>query len=120
MLNKPMRSILLKALGLVFCIAPVTACVLTYFPIWREAGKAEMLSGITVLLLAMALVPLFNAVKKILHSPSAYMLWLFSFLLFFMLSKIADEMTVISFVGFVGNLIGAILMKLGRKFENEG
>ena len=34
------------------------------------------------------------------------------FVLFFVLSKIADEMTVIAFVGFVSNLLGALLFKL--------
>ncbi len=47
-------------------------------------------------------------------------MWFLCFALFFSLSKIADEMTVISFVGFVSNLIGAGVFKLaGRSGENE-
>jgi Co/Zn/Cd efflux system component len=51
-------------------------------------------------------------------------LWFISFLLFFSLSKIAEEMTVISFIGFTSNLIGAFFFKLGDRAntgeENEG
>ena len=46
-------------------------------------------------------------------------MWLVSFLIFFCLSRIADEMTVISFVGFVGNLIGALFFHLGRRERSE-
>ena len=56
-------------------------------------------------------VPLFKLVRRALSSPSAQMAWFAVFVIFFMLSRIADEMTVISFVGFVGNLVGAILFK---------
>jgi hypothetical protein len=36
-----------------------------------------------------------------------------------MLSKIADEMTVISFVGFTTNLIGMLFFKIARKYGKE-
>ena len=44
------------------------------------------------------------------------MLWLVTFVLFMMLSRIANEMTVISFVGFVSNLAGACLFKAAKKY----
>ena len=37
------------------------------------------------------------------------------FVVFFLVSRIADEMVVISFVGFIGNLVGAMLLKLGER-----
>ncbi len=83
-------------------------------------GGEAVISGATVLLLAIAFVPVFNLIKKALKSPSAYTLWLISFILFFLLSRIANEMTVISFVGLVGNIVGAIFLKLGGKANREG
>ena len=35
------------------------------------------------------------------------------------LSEVADEMTVISFVGFISNLFGAILLKASRRDKTE-
>ena len=109
------KEILLKTFGLIFCTVPVISAIILYFPIWRERGAATALSGFTLLLIILSLLPFFNTVKRWLRSPAAHTMWFIVFVLFFLLSKIADEMTVISFVGFVGNFIGAILFKAARK-----
>ena len=89
----------------------------------RQPGSetGAVLSGFALILLLLSFVPLFKLVKKMLESPAAHTMWLICFILFFCLSKIADEMTVISFVGFVSNLIGAAIFKLAdrRIGENE-
>ncbi len=113
------KAYILKLIGLIFCTVPVIAAVLLYFPLWRERGGEAVLSGFTLLLLLAALVPLFNAVKSLLKSPSAHTMWFISFAAFFILSSIAEEMTVISFVGFVGNLVGAVFFKIARKGERR-
>jgi hypothetical protein len=60
----------------------------------------------------LAIFPLIRLIKRLLRSDATYILWLILFLAFYSLSKIADEMTVISLVGFVSNSIGAIILKL--------
>jgi Co/Zn/Cd efflux system component len=55
----------------------------------------------------------------IFHSPAAYVMWLIAFLLFFSLEKIAHEMTVISFVGFLSNLCGAVLFKFAASRKDK-
>ncbi len=121
MKSSPLKVVILRVLGLSFCIIPVMAAVICYFPIWRERGAAATLSGFTLLLLIMCLVPFFNTVKSLLRSPAAHTMWFIAFITFFILSNIADEMTVISFVGFIGNLIGAVFFKAARRgaLENE-
>lgn len=109
------KEVLLKIFGLVFCTVPVIASILLYFPIWRERGAATALSGFTLLLILLSLLPFFNTLKRMLRSPAAHTMWFIIFVLFFLLSKIAEEMTVISFVGFAGNLIGAIFFRAARK-----
>jgi hypothetical protein len=89
-------------------------------------GTGSVISGFTLLLLMGAMLPLWKSVKRILRSPSAYVMWFIAFMIFFMLAKIADEMTVICFVGFVSNLIGAVFFRASkirlprRDNENEG
>ena len=111
-------NIILHITGFLLCIVPAAVCTMMYFPVWREAGAVSCIAGGGALILVICAIPLFKLLRRLLASPSAYMMWLIAFLLFFGLSKIATEMTVISFVGFVSNLIGAILMKVGTK-KNE-
>ena len=106
------KPLLFRILGIALSTVPVFVSVISYFPLWREAGGGRLISGGALLLVILAWVPLFRFVKRLIASPSAYMMWLVIFLTFFMLSKIAEQMTVISFVGFVGNALGAVSFKL--------
>ncbi len=111
------RSLLLRALGITFCTVPVIACILSYFPLWIERSDNSTLSGFSLLLFALALIPFYKSIKRLLTSPASYTVWMIVFIVFFILSRIADEMTVISFVGFVGNVIGALFFKLAEKYR---
>ncbi len=113
------RKAILSALGLIFSVVPVVVAILLYFPVWTERGGGAVLSGFTLLLFLLALAPLFKTVKAILRSPSSYTMWFIVFIVFFMLSKIADEMTVISFVGFIGNIIGSLFFRAARREERK-
>ena len=110
-----MKRMLLKATGLAFCVLPPISAILTYFPIWVAKGGETVISGFTLLLITAALIPLWRYIKRSLASPASYTLWLIAFIAFLALSNIAKDMTVISFVGFVGNLIGALFFKLADK-----
>ena len=119
MTNIRPKIILLNAVGLAFCILPVTISIMLYFPIWRDRGAATLLSGFSLMLLLMAIVPLIKFVGRIFKSPSAYLMWFFAFVIFFMLSEIAQDMTVICFVGFISNLVGAVFFKLAERCRNK-
>lgn len=106
-------NIILHIIGFLLCIIPPAVCTMLYFPVWREAGAASCIAGGGALVLVICAIPLYKLLRRALSGASAYMMWLIAFLVFFGLSKIAVEMTVISFVGFVSNLLGAILMKIG-------
>ena len=110
-------NIILHIAGFLLCTLPAAVCTLMYFPLWREAGAVSCIAGGGVLLIIIFAVPLLKLLRRILSGASAYMMWLVAFLIFFSLSRIATEMTVISFVGFVSNLLGAILMKIGGRCD---
>ena len=113
------RRLLFALLGILVSCLPVTACVLSYFPLWQERGSECVLSGIALLLLLLALIPLIRIISGRLKTPSAYMIWLAVFVLFFSLSRISEQMIVISFVGFVTNLIGSVFFKLAKRYEGK-
>lgn len=113
-------SLGLHILGFLFCIAPPAVCTLMYFPLWREVGYESCIAGGTALLLALCAIPIYRLLRRGLATYSSYMIWLVLFLLFFALSKIADQMTVISLVGFIGNLLGALCFYFARRVNRGG
>ena len=119
MKSKPRSNIFvscaLHIAGFALCILPPAICALSYFPLWKEAGVENCIAGGTALILALCIIPLFKILKKGFAGYSSYIMWLFMFLLFFGMSKIADQMTVISFVGFIGNLLGAVCFYFARR-----
>jgi len=107
----------LHILGLLLCVAPPAICTLCYFPLWRGNSEKTVVGGV-VLVLILSAIPFFKYLKKKLTEVASYIMWLILFVLFFFLSKISDEMTVISFFGFVGNLLGALCFKIERKRDD--
>ena len=106
-------------MGLLFCILPPAAATLSYFPLWQSDSPEKTIAGGTALLLILSVYPLYKWIRRRFSSVSAYIMWLILFLLFFALSKIADEMTVICFVGFISNLIGAIILRFAKRGAKE-
>lgn len=111
------RGVILRVLGLCFSIVPPALAILFYFPIWIERGGEYALSGFAALLMLAAFVPLLKLIRRVFSTVSGYTLWLAVFLVFFCVSRIADEMVVISFIGFIGNIIGAVLYRLGERVK---
>ena len=116
--NNPARALCFSAVGLFFSVIPATVAIFSYFPLWLRKNDASSLSGLALLLLVLAFVPLFKYVKEILRSASAPFMWFILFVAFFLLSRIADEITVIAFVGFISNLIGSVFFKLAKRERN--
>jgi hypothetical protein len=113
--NSIIAKFALHFVGLSLCVVPAAVCTLMYFPLWKEDGYASCIAGGTALLLAICALPIFKLISQKLTSVSSYMIWLMVFLLFFAMSKIAEQMTVISFVGFVSNLVGGIFIAAARR-----
>lgn len=118
--NNPTRRLILNALGLSFSVIPVGVSILSYFPLWVAREDASVLSGLSLILMLAALVPCLRYIRTAFRTASAPVLWLTVFLTFSLLSRIAHEVTVISFIGFVGNLVGAIFFRLARVTCDDG
>ena len=109
----------LTALGVAVSVLPPMLAVLAYFPAWVAEGGEHVFSGFTAFLLIVAALPIYRTMKKLLASPSAWVMWLVAFLAFLLLSNIAEEMTVISFVGLISNIAGAIAFKLSKRYKDS-
>ena len=113
------KSLIFGIIGLIFSTLPPLFATLSFFPIWKERGPEAMLSGLSLCLILISAVPIIRAVKRAVSAPSAPLLWFFLFVLFFLLSRIADDITVIAFVGFISNLIGALFFSISRKYGDK-
>ena len=116
--NNPTRRLCFNALGLFFSVIPVAVATFSYFPLWLRREDASILSGLTLVLLILTLIPLFKYVKEAIRSASVPFMWFILFVIFFLLSKIASEITVISFVGFISNLVGSVFFRMARAQRN--
>lgn len=108
-----------RCVGLFVCVAPAVCATLSYFPLWSSRGADTALSGLTLLILLLSALPLARAIKERLRSISAWVVWLMLFTVFFCLSRIADEMTVISFIGLISNVIGALILRYAERYSKE-
>ena len=113
--NNAIKRSVLRVIALTVCISPPAIATISYFPVWVVREDTSVLSGMALLVLTIVLIPLMKYIKEKMESPSAPVIWMISFLLFFLLSKIATEMTIISLIGFVSNLIGALIFKLADR-----
>ena len=111
---------LLRLAGLTLSVLPPLIATLSYFPLWREMGAPALLSGWCLFLIILSALPLIKAIRARIKTPASYLVWLFLFLLFSLLSAIAAEVKVIAFTGFISNVIGAILIGAARRIDNEG
>ena len=109
----------LHLLGFSLCILPPLICTLSYFTLWKGVGYGSCIAGGTALLLILCFFPLLKFIGRAIKSYGSYMVWLLCFLLFFALSKIAEQMVVISLMGFIGNLLGALCFGIAKRRRGE-
>ena len=112
--NRDIANKILHLTGLLFCTLPPVVATASYFPLWREAGGAQVISGGALLFIILSSIPMYKYIRKLLESAATYVLWLLIFLFCFLLSKVITEVTVIALVGFISNVIGAVLMKISE------
>ena len=113
------KRYLLTLLALAVSTLPVLICAALYFPVWSNRSAGATLSGLGLIIALLAAVPLYRFIRRHISSISAPMLWFILFAIFFALERIAQEMTVIAFVGFVSNLLGAVIFRLAHRRERD-
>jgi chromate transport protein ChrA len=106
-------------IGMLFSVVPPIAATAAYFPLWSEQGSEYAISGFTLLLILISALPIIRVIKAMLKSPSAWGIWLLIFILFTLLSSIAEQMRMISLIGFTGGLIGTYFFKKNRRIKDE-
>ena len=112
-------EIILKLLAVIFSTVPPILATLSYFPVFKAGGAVALISGFSLLLLLISISPLIKLLKRFFSSPTVTGVWFIIFILFFALSKIADEMVVISLVGYLGNLLASFVWRASEGRSRE-
>ncbi len=110
------KHTLLNAIALLISVIPPIAATLLYFPLWKDARSV---SGFCLLILIISLVPLLRRIKIELKSASMPFIWGAIFVIFWLFSSIAKQMCVISLIGFISNLLGAIFYGIAKRYRDE-
>ena len=105
------RKIIFGVAGMACSVLPPALATLNLFPLMTPAGRV---SAVVVVLLTLSLIPLFRHVKRLLASPSAWVLWGVLFVLAAVTRAFIDEFYMIAMLGFVGSAVGAVFFRLAR------
>ena len=112
-----MKKRLLKGAAVGIDVGAPLIATLTQFPIWIERSAGSTVSGLFVLFALLSAVPLVKYYKRILRNPSSPLMWGLIFAFLYAMMTIIDEMVVVSFVGFIANLIGGGLFFLAKRIK---
>ena len=110
----------LTILGAVLCIAPPAVVTLTYFPLWVATSSSATVSGLSLVLILLSIIPLIRILKKLVETPSAPIIWAIVCIFCFAFKTIIEQVLVVSFIGTISSLAGmAIFWARDKGAKNE-
>ena len=113
------KGTVLKISALAIDILVPLCATLSQFPLWVSRSAGATMSGITLVLILLSVIPLLRYIKRVFSSPSAWLMWTLSFIFFSALDSIIAELKIICFFGMIANLLGAFLYNLGKRFSTS-
>lgn len=116
---------ILYSLGMIFCIVPPVIATAEYFPIWKRANPAVLLSGMCVsglslaIMACVALPPVMRMIRQKMtgKTPAAWLGFLIAALIFRMISFVADALFVIFMIAALSNMAGSLLFRAAEHFR---
>lgn len=111
------KKAFLKLLGFAFSVLPPLIATVDQLPLMSAAGKWSVLAIIAIILCCM---PFIKHLKRLLASPSAWMMWLLIFVFCVAFKAVIDEFYTISLFGLLGSAVGVILFKLAKEEKSDG
>ena len=118
-MNNKLKYNGLTALGALLCIAPPAVATLCYFPVWVEKSSSATVSGLSLILILISIIPLFRIIKEHIASPSITLIWVIVCVFCIAFKSIIDQILVISFVGALSSIAGTIVFKARDKVKDK-
>lgn len=109
-----MRARVYKIIGLCLSVIPPAATALCYFPLWFSS-RGSAFSVLSVLLLALCLLPFRRAIRDYMKSPSAWQMWFVLWVGLTLFARICNGLRVVACVGSLSGLVGEVFFYLSRR-----
>ena len=113
-----MRARVYKIIGLCLSVIPPAVTALCYFPLWFSS-RGSAFSVLSVLLLALCLLPFRRAIRDYMKSPSAWQMWFALWVGLTLFARICNGLRVVACVGSLSGLVGEVFFYLSRR-ASEG
>lgn len=113
------KYILFYALGMVCSVIPPVIATLCYFPLFIAQSTRAVVSGIAVLLLIIATIPIARFIRNHWRMEAMPLLWGAFLLIFYAASKIIDQVINIAFVGTIANIVAFAVIIVAKKYKSK-
>lgn len=109
-----MRARVYKVVGLCLSVIPPAVTALCYFPLWFSS-RGSAFSVLSILLLALCLLPFRRAIRDYMKSPSAWQMWFVLWVGLTLFARICNGLRVVACVGSLSGLAGEVFFWLARR-----
>lgn len=113
------KGAILKTLAVGIDVGVPLVATLTQFPLWIEKSSESTMSGLCLVLIALSVLPFLKVIKEYFKSPSSWVIFGLIFVLLLLLRNIIDQILIVSFAGFVANVIGAGIYGIGNHLQEK-
>lgn len=107
--------------GMAFCVVPTLIAGILKLPVIVVKDANSTLSGVFVVVVVCAALPLYKALIKVMKSPNAAVICWVLFGLMALVNSMEkttiEGLTVVFAFASIGNTLGAICFKLSKEFE---
>ena len=107
--------------GMAFCVVPTLIAGLWMLPVIVVKDADSTLSGVFVVVVVCAALPLYKALIKVMKSPNAAVICWVLFALMALVNSMEkstiEGLTVVFAFAAIGNTLGAVCFKLSKEFE---
>lgn len=116
-MTKNKKGAVLYYLGIAISVLAPLITAMTQFPVWTENVPKSQLGGMFIFTALLSCIPFLKHIRMQLKTPSAVTVWALLFLICWAMNKIIDELYLIALVGFIANVIGAVLCAVGNRLR---
>lgn len=108
-------------LGLAFCVLPTLIVALVKLPVIASDNADSTLSGVFVVVLICAALPLYKALLRLIKTPNAAVICVILAAVVSLINgmepQTRDGLELVLWVAAIGNTVGAVLFHFAKEFE---
>lgn len=113
-----MRARVYKIIGLCLAVLPPAVTALCYFPLWFSS-RGSAFSVLSILLLALCLLPFRRVIRDYMKSPSAWQMWFLLWVGLTLFARICNGLRAVACVGSLSGLIAEVFFFLSRRASEK-